>query len=292
MSRFVIFSDSSCDLPEDLRIKYDLKVIPFYVSFNKENYLRENIDINVNEFYTKILNDKVIPKTSLPSIDDYINYFKPVLDAEKDILCFTLSSEFSGSYQSAVNAAEYLLEQYPNRQIKVLDSKKATAGQGLFVLEALKMQTAGHSLEETYSKMLEIRDDSLIIFTIDTLEYLQKGGRIGRAAALAGNLLNIKPILLLKNGVLEPHSKTRGRKKAMAEILNIFNESLNKNLLDKYEIAIANAHCLEDAIELENMLKEKFDISLSYPIFDIGVTVGAHTGPSALGIGFIKKYNS
>ncbi|MBS5793261.1 MAG: DegV family protein [Clostridiales bacterium] len=291
MNNFVILSDSSCDLPEDLKKEYNIDVVPFYVSFDKENYLKENIDININDFYKKVTNEKIIPKTSLPSMEDYSNYFKKHLENGVDILCFTLCSELSGSYQSAINAANIMLEDYPDRKILVIDSKKATVAQGLLVIEASKMQKAGFSLEETYEKMESLKQEGIIIFTIDSLEHLQKGGRIGKASALAGSLLNIKPILLLLNGVLEPHSKVRGRKKSLSEVLKIFDEYINEDI-SKYQIAIAHAYCKDEAIELEKALNEKYNINLSYPIFDIGITVGAHTGATAIGIGFIKKFDA
>lgn len=291
MNNFVILSDSSCDLPEDLKKEYNIDVVPFYVSFDKENYLKENIDININDFYKKVTNEKIIPKTSLPSMEDYSNYFKKHLENGVDILCFTLCSELSGSYQSAINAANIMLEDYPDRKILVIDSKKATVAQGLLVIEASKMQKAGFSLEETYEKMESLKQEGIIIFTIDSLEHLQKGGRIGKASALAGSLLNIKPILLLLNGVLEPHSKVRGRKKSLSEVLKIFDEYINEDI-SKYQIAIAHAYCKDEAIELEKSLNEKYNINLSYPIFDIGITVGAHTGATAIGIGFIKKFDA
>lgn len=290
MGNFTVLSDSSCDLPESLKQEYNIQTIPFYVSFDKENYLRENIDIKINDFYEKIISEKIIPKTSLPSMEDYCMYFKPYLDKGLDILCFCLCSDFSGSYQSAINATNILKDEYPDRKILVIDSRKATVAQGLLVIEASKMQKDGFSLEETYEKMEQLKNDGIIVFTIDTLEYLQKGGRIGKASALAGNLLNIKPILLLNDGILEPHSKVRGRKKSLSDILKIFNDYI-KDDLDKYQIAIAHSHCEDEAIELEKVLDEKYNIKLSYPIFDIGVTIGAHTGPTAIGVGFIKKYN-
>ena len=291
MANFIVLSDTSCDLPESLKQEYNIETIPFYVSFDKENYLKENIDININDFYEKIISEKTIPKTSLPSMEDYCNHFKPYLDKGLDILCFCLCSDLSGSYQSAVNAANILAEEYPDRKILIIDSRKATVAQGLLVIEASKMEKAGFSIEETYEKMEQLKKEGIIVFTIDTLEYLQKGGRIGKASALAGSLLNIKPILLLNDGVLEPHSKVRGRKKSLSDILKIFNEYV-KDDLDKYQIAIAHAHCKDEAIELEKALNEKYNIKLNYPIFDIGVTIGAHTGPTAIGVGFIKKYNA
>lgn len=291
MANFIVLSDSSCDLPENLKKEYNIDVIPFYVSFDKENYLKENIDIDINNFYKKIVSEKIIPKTSLPSMEDYCNHFKKHLEKGLDILCITLCSDLSGSHQSAINAANILLEDYPDRKILIVDSRKATVAQGLLVIEAAKMQKAGFSLEETYEKIEQIKKEGIIVFTIDTLEYLQKGGRIGKASALAGSLLNIKPILLLNDGVLEPHSKVRGRKKSLSEVLKIFDEYI-KSDINKYEIAIAHAYCENEAIELEKSLNEKYNISLSYPIFDIGVTIGAHTGATAIGVGFIKKFDA
>lgn len=291
MLNFAILSDSSCDLPQCLKQQYNIDVVPFYVSFDKTNYLKENIDIDVDSFYNKVVKEKIVPKTSLPSIEDYTNKFKPYLEKGIDILCFTICQELSGSYQSAINAANILLEDYPERKIFVVDSKKATVAQGLLVIQACKMRDAGFSLQQTYEKIESLKYEGIIVFTIDTLEYLQKGGRIGKASALAGSLLNIKPILLLQDGVLEPHSKVRGRKKSLTDVLKIFSEYVQNNQND-YEIAIAHANCKDEAITLEADLKEKFNITLTYPIFDIGVTVGAHTGPTAIGVGFVKKFDT
>lgn len=290
MQDYIIFSDSSCDLPNKLMQEYDIKVVPFYVSFDKETYLRENIDIQINDFYKKIVQDKIVAKTSLPAIEDYINAFKPYLEEGKDIICFTLCSGLSGSYQSALNAGEILKEEYPERKIVVIDSQNATVAQGLVVIEACKMRQKGLSLEQTVEKIENHKKESLIVFTIDTLEYLQKGGRIGKASALAGSLLNVKPILLFKDGALEPHSKVRGRKKSIAEVLKIFNDAISDDL-ENYEIAIGHSNCFEEAKELEKTLKEKYGINLSYPIFDIGVTIGAHTGPTTIGLGYVKKFS-
>lgn len=291
MQDFIILSDSSCDLPESIKKQYSLDIIPFYMSFDGERYLRENIDISIDDFYNKLASENILPKTSLPSINDYLKYFKKYLDKGMDILCFTICSELSGSYQSAINAANILMEDYKYRKILVIDSRKVTFAQGLLIIEALKMQKSGFSLEEIYNKMESLKQEGIIIFTVDSLEYLQKGGRIGKASAFTGTLLNIKPILLFNKGILEPHSKVRGRKKSLLEILKIFNEYIPDNL-NKYELAIAHANCKDEALELEKVLKEKYNITLSYPISNIGITVGSHTGPTTIGIGFIKKYDA
>lgn len=286
---FVVLSDSSCDLSEEIKKQYNLKTIPFYISFDKVNYLKENVDITLKEFYDRLKIEKDIPKTSLPSVEDYITHFKPILEEGNDIICFTISSNFSGSYQSAVNASQIISEDFPERKIKIIDSKRATISQGLLVLQALKLQENGYSLNEVCEKIDEIIDDSLIIFSIDTLEYLQKGGRIGKASALAGTLLNIKPIILLKNGILEPGAKVRGRKKVIPEILNIFKNNFNFSEMDKYDIAIAHTNCVEEADELKKSLEENLGLYTNLPILNIGSTIGSHIGDSTIGIGFSRK---
>lgn len=286
MANFVIMSDSSCDLTDDLKNLYNVDIVPLYVSFDGENYLKENVDITKREFYEKMVSENLFPKTSLPSMEDYINHFKPHLEKGLDILCFTISSGLSGSYQSALNASNIILEEYPDRKILILDSKKATIAQGILVVQAFKLKEKGLSLEEVYSEIEKIKDDGTIIFTIETLDNLLKGGRISKTSAFVGTLLNIKPIVLLKDGILQPHSKVRGRKKSLLEILKIFNESYSNT--DEYEIAIAHTNCEQEALELEKNLKEKYGFTLNYPIFEMGCAIGSHTGSGALGIGFVK----
>lgn len=291
MEKFVIMSDSSCDLPTSLLKEHDISIIPFYVSFDKENYLRENIDITIQHFYNKLDEKDIFPKTSLPSIQDYINFFKPVLEKGEDILCVNLSSEFSGSFQSAYNASIQLMEEFPERTIKVLDSKRVALGQGLIVLEIAKMRASGYSIQQAFEKANYIIDNSFIIFTIDTLEYLQKGGRVSKSSAFIGDVLNIKPIFSIKDSGLELYSKVRGRKKSLLELIKIFEHFFSDKHIDDYEIAIANSNCVEEALFVENKFKEKFNCSLPYPVFDIGVTIGAHTGKGAVGIGVVKKFD-
>ncbi len=291
MQDFTIVTDSFCDLPMQLKTDKKLEIVPSYVSFDKETYLKENIDIDIKTFYKKITTEDIFPTTSLPSIADYLNIFKNILEKDLDILYISASSKFSGVYQTAFNAAKILLEEFPKRNIMIIDSKKATVAQGLYTLEAVKMKEAGFSLKQTFDKMQEIIDQNLVIFTVDTLKYLEKGGRIGKAKTLASSLFNIKPIIALENGALEPIAKVKGRKNSLLKLLDLFINKIDTNNIDNYEIAIANANCKEDAIELEKLLKQMYHINLTYPIFDIGICVTAHTGPTAVGIGFIKKYD-
>ena len=122
MRDYHIFSDSSCDTPEELLSIHNITLIPFYVTFDQENYFKENIEITNQRFYDVLTNQKVFPKTSLPSVQDYINHFEPVILENKDVLCLCLTQKFSGSYQSAVNAKLILEEKYPDARIYIIDS--------------------------------------------------------------------------------------------------------------------------------------------------------------------------
>lgn len=293
MRDYLIFSDSSCDTPQELLHKHNITLVPFYVTFDLENYYKENIDISNEKFYDILLNEKVFPKTSLPSVQDYINYFEPVLQDNKDILCLCLTQKFSGSYQSAVNAKLILEEKYPEAKIEIVDSIQATGGQGIVLLQAAYMKEAGYTLEEAVKRLDEIKPTSRIMFTVDTLEYLAKGGRIGKVASLAGTMLNLKPMIQLKEAELIPYSNVRGRKKALQKTLDMtveyFNETGEK--FEDYDFCMANATTIEETAYVQSQLEEMIGRKLSYPIFQIGVTIGTYTGPGALGICFTKKFN-
>ncbi len=294
MRDYHIFSDSSCDTPEELLGIYNITLIPYYVTFDQENYYKENIEITNQKFYDILMNEKVYPKTSLPSVQDYMNHFEPVILENKDILCLCLTQKFSGSYQSAVNAKLILEEKYPDARIQIIDSIQATAGQGILLMQAAYMKKAGYSLEETVERINEIKPTARIMFTVDTLEYLAKGGRIGKVASLAGTMLNLKPMIQLKDAELIPYSNVRGRKKALLKTLDMtaeyFNETGEK--YEDYDFCLANATTLEDTGFVQSQLEELIGRELSYPVFQIGVTIGTNTGPGAVGICFIRKYDA
>lgn len=292
MTEFQIISDSSCDLPHELLEKHNIKLVPFYVSFDKVNYLKENEDISIENFYLKIETDKIFPKTSLPSVQDYISIFTPYLEQNIDVLCFCITSKFSGSYQSATTAKNILLEQFPNSNISIIDSKLATASQGLLVLEAARMKKAGMYIDQIVGKSKQLRDTSRIQFTIDTLEFLQKGGRIGKASALAGSVLNVKPLMVLKDGELHPHSIIRGRKRALKKIIEMVIEDLSSLDYNDYRFCILTGNCFKEAEKIKKHLEKDYNINFEYPIFKVGTTIGTNTGPTALGIAYIRKFDT
>ena len=291
MPKFEIMCDSACDLPDYLVEEYDINIIPYYISFDQENYLKENIDITIDDFYDKLYDN--FPKTSLPSVQDYINKFTPYAEQGKNLLCITLTSKFSGSYQSAVNAREIILESYPDFNITILNSRLCTAVQGLFVVEMGKMRKDGLSLEEALEKAERIIPTGRIMFTIGTLEYLQKGGRIGKVSAIAGNILNLKPLIVVRDGELYPYGSIRGRKKALKKIINMTKEHFEKtdeNISD-YNFCIARGHSTDDAEKIKDEVSE-LGIKSDLPFFQVGSTIGTYCGPDPIGITFIKNYKN
>ena len=294
MSNYHIFSDSSCDTPSELLKLYDIDLIPFYITFDQENYYKENIEISNQKFYDILLNEKVFPKTSLPSVQDYINKFEPIIAQKEDVLCLCLTHKFSGSFQSAINAKNILIEKYPLAKIYIIDSIQATAGQGILLLQAAYMKRNGFTLEETVKRLDEIKSTARIMFTVDTLEYLMKGGRIGKVTSLAGTMLNLKPLIQLKDGELIPYSNVRGRKKSLQKILSMTEEYFKetKENYEDYDFCIANATTTEESLSLKSTLENLIGREITYPLFQIGITIGTNTGPGALGICFVKKYNA
>ncbi len=294
MRDYHIFSDSSCDTPEELLSIHNITLVPFYVTFDQENYFKENTEITNQKFYDVLMNQKVFPKTSLPSVQDYINSFEPVILENKDILCLCLTQKFSGSYQSAVNAKLILNEKYPDAKISIIDSIQATAGQGIVLMQAVYMKEAGYTLEETENRINEIKPTARIMFTVDTLEYLAKGGRIGKVTSLAGTMLNLKPMIQLKDAELIPYSNVRGRKKAIQKILDMTEEYFTETgeKYENYDFCLVNATTLEDTNFVQSQLEGLIGRKITYPVFQIGVTIGTYTGPGAVGVCFIRKYNA
>lgn len=294
MKKYQIFSDSACDTPQELLNEFNIDLIPFYVTFDQETYYKETVEITPSEFYQTLKNKRVFSQTSLPSVQDYINKFKPVIQEGKDVLCLCLSQKFSGSYQSAVNAKEILEDIYKEAKITVIDSIQATAGQGLLLLQAGRMQKSGYSLQDCAKKIEELKSTARIMFTVDDLEYLSSGGRIGKVASLAGNMLNLKPLIKLKEAELIPYTKVRGRLKALDKILSMVEEHFHdaKANYKDYDFCLANATTMEDALHMKHRVESLIGRTITTPIFQIGATIGTYVGPGALGVCFVKRYDA
>ncbi|MDD2981307.1 MAG: DegV family protein, partial [Hespellia sp.] len=216
---YQLVSDGSCDLGKEWAKRLDVEVVPFYVTLDQENYKKEIEEIDVREFYQFMVeNPKVFPKSSLPSVDDYIQVFNRYASENMPIICICITSKFSGSYNSAMNAKGIVLEEYPNAKIEVIDSTINTVLQGTLMMVLAESQKAGASFEEIIEKVETIKSTGRIFFTVESINYLSKGGRIGKLAGIATGTLNIKPLIVLKEGEIFPFGIVRGRKKAKDKI--------------------------------------------------------------------------
>lgn len=294
---YQIFSDSSCDLPLKIIQKYNICVVPFYISFDNENYFKENIDITTKDFYQKMVDEpSIYPKSSMPSVQDYIDAFTPYLKKGISIICICITEKFSGSYVAATNAKQMLLESYPDVKIKIINSTVNTVLQGLYVIEACRMQKNNMSYEDVILNLEKIKTTGRILFTIGSFDYLKKGGRIGNLMSLAGITLGIKPLIMLKDGEIFPIGITRSRKKSKQKLISYTKDYFDKigESPDNYIICIGYGHDYEEACEFRDNLLEsikEYSNIKEIIIYQIGSTIAVHTGPYPIGLGFIKKYD-
>lgn len=289
MCTYKIVTDTASDIFSSIIDTTEMPRVPFYVTFDKENYYKEIVEMSIDDFYNKIHTDKAFPNTSQPVISDYVSVFEPILEEGLDILCFSISSLFSGSFQSAVNAAELMREKYPERKIITIDSLQATGGMGLIVYQSYLMKEAGYSIEENAGIVEKIKHETVINWTVGSLDFLQHGGRIGKSAALAGTIFNVKPIICMKEGELFPVENVRGTKKAIKAILDKTDREIKDHESDYY-ITMFHAEAYDKIMDTiaEHFSDHKY--SFINTLSRIGVTIGSHTGPNLIAVAYSKKY--
>lgn len=281
MTNFYILTDSSCDLPKDIIEKNSIDYLGLICNFNNKDYIEDfGISLSYSDFYKEI-REGTMPTTSQINSFRFSETFLEYAKLEKPLLYVSFSSALSGTYNSALIAKEETLEKYPNAKIEIIDSKSASLGVGLLVMESCKLRDSGYTLDDAVKYLNDFKYKINHIFTVDDLNHLKRGGRISNTAAAFGTLLNIKPILRVSNeGSLVNYSKVKGRKKS---IKTLFEEIKNRIIdPENQTIYISHADCIEDALKLSGMIKEAFDIPVI--INYIGLAIGSHTGANALAI--------
>lgn len=286
MEQFKIVSDTACDLGLEFAVANKVNLVPFGVSFENDEYLLDAIDITPEDLFKKLSTRGVYGKTSLPSVQDYIDVFEAHLKNNDHIICITLSSNFSGSYQSAYNAAEILKETYTNAIIEIIDSQSATGTQGMLVREAIALRDNGVFIEEASEKIRKLAKNMDVYFTVADLAHLAHGGRISNASSLIGGIVDIKPILRLSSGVIAPIGKVRGRKKSIELV-----KASTKKITDKassFDLIVMSSIFNEEFEQLYKEVQEAYPGVKVYTSF-VGSTVAVHVGPTALGIGIMVR---
>lgn len=293
-----IVTDGSCDLPPELAASKNITVVPFYVSFDEEHYEKEIVEVGIRDFYERMVeNPKVYPKSSMPSVQDFIDAFMPYVEKKLPLICLCITTKFSGSYQSAMNARQMILEEHPDAVITVIDTTINTVLQGIYVLEAVAIRDSGMAYEDAVKRLEEIKSTGRIFFTVGDMEYLKHGGRIGKVAGIAGSVLGIKPVITLKQGEIFPSGIGRSRKgttgKCIDLLLNYLKED-HKDIKD-YSISIGFGYDYQEAVAFRDravalLQGNGYDIDQDQiPIYQIGATISVHTGPYPLGFGIVER---
>lgn len=267
--------DSTADLPDAQERHPNWRVVPLYVSLGDETY-RDHVELVAPEFYARLRAGETA-STSQPTPGDYEECFRG-LDGFERIFCITVSAKVSGTHESAVRAAEAL----GDGKVVVIDSASASAGEVVLAEAIQRRLERGTDDEEIEAVADRFRRESGLLFTVDTLDYLVRGGRVGKAAGLAGNLLNVKPILTIRDGEVEPLKRVRGRAKAFAE----FEAHLTAETEDDpaWHVAVAHADAESDAQRIVKMVRHvRPQVSIDV-VTALGPVVGAHAGPGTLGL--------
>jgi DegV family protein with EDD domain len=271
-----IVSDSTCSLPPDIIQKFDIRVVPLNVHFGEGRVFQEGIDLTNDEFYAMLAAAPELPTTSQPSPGQFRDVFAELTAAGHDVLCILISSRLSGTYQAALDARHML----PDANITVVDSYFVAAALGLMVVTAAEMAEEGCSRDEIVARVEQMRRDMKLYFVVDTLEYLQRGGRIGMAAAFLGTLLKVKPILTLDEGIVKPLDMVRSKRKAIQRVLAELGAHVAPG--QPVQAIVMHAQVPGEVNELEAEVRRCFNCQRT--IFgEVGPVIGTHTGPGVLG---------
>lgn len=270
-----IVLDSTSDVAATATRFSNMRVVPLYVTFGAETF-RDHVDIDSHDFYTRLRESPTPPTTSQPSPQDFLDVYEQ-LTAYDHIYALHLTGKLSGTFQSSSLAAAEL----GGDRIHVIDTETASLAVGMLALAVERRLAQGTTHEEISALIERFKRENGVVFTVGTLEYLQKGGRIGRAQALAGTLLNVKPIMSVADGVIAPIGKVRGRQKALEEFRRLFVEATED--LPGLRVAIAHAEAPEWIDVLTNMVSNTRPQAEIELVESLGAAVGAHTGPGSVG---------
>lgn len=282
-----ILSDSGCDLPIEIIKEYNIDILPIVVINDDKEYL-DQLTISPKEVFDGMRNG-VIYKTAQITPLCFQDKFEEYAKNGDSVIYIGLSSGISGTYQTSLFVKEEVKERYPDLDIDIIDSTAASLGFGLVVLEAAKLAKQGKSKQDIIDGVYEYRNNLEQIFTVDDLEYLFRGGRVSRAAAMVGGILNIKPVLEVTiDGKLEPFEKVRGRNKVLKRMVEIMGEREKEPSFKNRTIGISHGDDIEAANKLKEMIAEAYG-STEFIMSDVGAAIGSHSGPGTIALFFSNK---
>jgi DegV family protein with EDD domain len=274
MARIRVVTDSACDLSAELAAERDLTIVPLSIRFGSEEFI-DGSTLSTDDFWARCAASPVLPETSAPSPGAFQEAFASAADDGYDgVLSLSLSAGVSATYQAAVTAAKEMSDRIP---IRTIDSRSMTMGQGLMALDLADLASLGATLDELVARAGQLITRTSVFGVVDTLEHLEKGGRIGGARALLGSLLSIKPVVTLVDGVVAEESKQRTRARSLRYLAD-----KAKNSPPLSRLAVCNGA----ATDIDEFLEMIDGVKTAYPpvIVDLGPVVGTHTGPGTIGL--------
>ncbi len=285
MGTYKIFIDTGADMPEEMAKKNGFGVIRFLSVFGEKSYVT-GTELNNEQFYKKLEESDTIPTTSQTPYADFYDQLKEASDNYDTVIYLALSSNASGQYNTACMIKNEILEENPDADIRIFDTQTFSVYISATALYAKELLDGGMDIDEVLEKCREYINSWQCYILVDTLKYLEKGGRITKTSAIVGSLLDIKPVLSIKNGLIEPVEKLRGNKKLFKKLINLIRE--NPDFDDeKCEFMIGHSN-IEYCNEVKDLIKDEFDVDVK-EYFELGPIVGTHIGPGTLGVLFRLK---
>jgi DegV family protein with EDD domain len=270
-----IVTDTTAYLPEAYVREHDIRVVPLNVHFGVEAF-KETVEITNDEFYARLKTAPALPTTSQPSPGDFLDVFRPLVDAGHEVLVLPLSSRLSGTYSSATAARDML----PDAAIHVVDTLNTGLALELLIRAAVEAIRAGATLAEVTGLMEAMKGEVFTLFVVDTLEYLAKGGRIGSAKAFLGTMLSVKPILTLKDGSIQAYEQVRTKRKAVARMVDLIVAHAGSKG-PQARVTMTHSLALEEAEAARRELVARLGCA-EPSLSELGPVIGAHTGPGVV----------
>ncbi len=275
--------DSTAYIPKEMLNENDISVVSLNVLLDGESY--REVDLENEFFYKKMDESNEIPKSSQPSIEEMKNVFLSIAKDGYDIVGIFISSKMSGTYSTAHLVRDIVLEEYPNTNIELIDSRSNCMEMGFSAIQAGRAAKKGESIEKVVEEAKKVINSSRFLFVPETLKYLKKGGRIGSASALFGTILQIRPILTVENGETSVYDKVRTKKKAVEVILKKVLDDMTERGLG--EVIVHHINCEEEGLNLAKRLEKELKIPVK--IQSIGAIIGLHVGPGSIGVAYYTK---
>jgi DegV family protein with EDD domain len=277
-----ILTDTTASIPNELIEKLGLEIVPYHVHRGLET-LRDMIDVKPAEFAEWLKQATQLPTTSNPAPGDYVVGLRRLAERIKEIVVITMTSKGSGAYQSCLAAVEIVQEQTPELQIEVVDTLQVAMAHGWAAIEAARSALAGSGLDQVAQRARQVAKDSMMILTADTLRYLYMGGRIGKAQHLAGSILNIKPLIGMRDGVIVALGTTRSRTKAYRRMMELMQQQVGEG--SRIKVAFTHVAAPAQVEKLRALVVDRFEC-VETIVTELSPALAVHSGPGTVGVCF------